>query len=77
MSELSRRGFLKLGGGVVAGAGVVVAGTMAGITVSGPAEAAVAESDPPAFAGGPGRDEALRARAANVSSYISKVSEEV
>jgi hypothetical protein len=77
MSELSRRGFLKLGGGVVAGAGVTVAGTMAGFTVSGSAKAAVGESDPPAFVGGPGRDEALRARAANVSSFISKVSEEV
>lgn len=77
MSELSRRGFLKLGGGVVAGAGVAVVGTMAGITVSGSAEASVGESGRPAFIGGPGRDEALQARAANVASFISKVSEEV
>lgn len=77
MSELSRRGFLKMGGGVVAGAGVIVAGTMAGFTVTDSAEAAVGESDPSAFADVPGRDEALLARATNVSSLISKVSEEV
>lgn len=77
MSELSRRGFLKLGGGVVAGAGVAVAGTMAGITVSGSAEAAIGESDQAASFGGYGRGEALQARAANVASFMSKVSEEV
>lgn len=77
MNELSRRGFLKLGGGVVAGAGVVVASTIAGITVSGSAEAAIGESDQPASFGGYGRGEALQARAANVASFMSKVSEEV
>ncbi|MBZ0096430.1 MAG: hypothetical protein K8H75_13790 [Sulfuricella sp.] len=77
MNELSRRGFLKLGGGIVAGAGVVVAGTMAGVTISGSAEAATGESDQAASFGGFGRGEALQERSANVASFISKVSEEV
>jgi len=77
MNELSRRAFLKLGGGVVAGAGVVMAGAMVGIAPPGSAEAAVDESNQLPSANIPGRGDALLARAGNVSSYISKVSEEV
>jgi hypothetical protein len=77
MNELSRRTFLKLGGGVVAGAGVVMAGAMVGIAAPGSAEAAVDVSNQLPAVSIPGRDDALLARAGNVSSYISKVSEEV
>lgn len=74
MSELSRRGFLKLGGGVVAGAGVA----LAGVAVPESAEAAVHESvDRMAGVSDIKRDDALAARQANVSSFIAKVSDEV
>lgn len=74
MSELSRRAFLKLGSGVVAGAGVV----LAGVAVAESAEAAVPESaDRMAGVSDIKRDEALAARQANVGSFIAKVSDEV
>ncbi len=72
MSELSRRGFLKLSGGVVAGVGAAVTG----VAVSGSAEAAVGESERPIRIASPDLDEALRVRARNVSRFLSKVSEE-
>ena len=75
MSEnVSRRQFLKLGGGVVAGAGIAAAGAVAASPAIG--APALAEEVATVSPRSPDVMEALQARQANVASYLVKVSEE-
>lgn len=75
MSEnLSRRKFLKLGGGMVAGAGIAAASAVAVSSASTAPNRT--EEVATVLPRSPDVMEALQARQANVASYLVKVSEE-
>lgn len=72
--NLSKRNFLKFGGGVVVGAGIAAVSVAAAASAIGTAAdedmlLQVAQPDPY-------MDEAARVRQSNVASYLSKVSKE-